>query len=108
IRPDLTVETHFGNLLGHLDDENWTANVDVILETTGNRAIHTKLEWRRATNASRVSVASLMVSHQAERGLAAIAPAAHTGGPLDVIRRAKLETCNRDQACAYRDAFWPE
>jgi hypothetical protein len=36
-----------------------------------------------------------------------VSPAAHTGGPADVSRRAKLETLSRPEFMHYADEVWP-
>lgn len=109
IDPRIEVVAHPENLLAHpLGEDNWTDGADVIIDASASEAVLEKLELCRATSAAApVPVISLSVDHRAERGLVAVARADHSGGPRDVIRRAKLETCRRAELRPFADAFWP-
>lgn len=108
IRPDLEVETRTTSILGGpLDGDDWTDRADVLLDTTASNSVRAKLERRlRHRETRRIPIVSMMISHDAERGIVAVAHPSHSGGAVDVVRRAKLEACNRTSLAGFADAFW--
>jgi len=90
-----------------LDDLDWAKNLDVILDCTASRTVLKKLEMRSAESTGMpVSVASLVVGPRASRGLVAVAPRGFSGGPSDVLRKAKLQLL-RNGPREILDEFWP-
>lgn len=64
---------------------------DLILDCTADRIVRARLEADRATAAEPwPHLATVMIGHQATRGIAALSPAGTTGGGLDVLRRTAL------------------
>jgi integrative and conjugative element protein (TIGR02256 family) len=107
IRPTgLEVITDHGDILTTvLEQEEIESGVDIVIETTGSIALAQKLEraWKRACA---TVFASMVVGSAAERGFLAVAARTHTGGISDVVRRGKLEVCNRGHVVVAND-FWP-
>lgn len=110
IRDDVVVEPMTVDILdGPLTGEVWDKGVDLIVESTGSRALLKKLESRWSDVADRsATVASLAVGPHAERGMVVVAHPSHAGGPLDVARATKLEVCEREDLAHFRRDFWPE
>jgi integrative and conjugative element protein (TIGR02256 family) len=105
----IDVEGHSRNLLEEpLGTEDCLDRVDLIIDTTGARAVLKKVEliWQREP-VRRVSIASLVVGPRAERGLVVLTRPGHSGGPADAVRRAKLAACWDPQLPRWRDDFWP-
>ena len=109
IRPDLGIETNSADILKSLSfGIQCGYQVDLIIDTTGNQGILKKSEMvRTQQHVSPVPVASCVVGHRAERALLTLATARHSGGTADVVRRAKLETCNRPGLKDFLDDLWP-
>ncbi|MGW5480932.1 ThiF family adenylyltransferase [Streptomyces sp. NPDC004008] len=64
---------------------------DLIWDCTANRIVRAHLERARRTDASPwPPMATLMIGHQATRGIAAFSPPGATGGGTDVLRRTAL------------------
>jgi integrative and conjugative element protein (TIGR02256 family) len=110
IRPGLEVEVHARDILEEpLGAAKWTDGAELVIDTAASNAVLGKLELcRRLKVDSRVPVISMVIGHKADRGLIVFAGAAHSGGPMDVCRRAKLEVCRRAILQPYADEFWPE
>lgn len=111
IRGELEVEAALDDLVtGLLSAENWDDDADVIIESTGSQSVLKKLEGRwAAASVRKPVVASLVVGPDAERALAVVARAGqHSGGPLDVARRAKLAACADETLLRFRQEFWPD
>ncbi len=110
IRPDLEVEAHTADILtAPLASDDWTDGADIIIDTTTSEAALTKLELKQHTNAGRrVPVISMAIGHRAERSLVVFADSGHSGGPFDVVRRAKLAACGRPSLSGFADEFWPK
>jgi predicted acylesterase/phospholipase RssA/proteasome lid subunit RPN8/RPN11 len=108
IRPDLEIVANGRDLLRVLDEPTWHDDVEVIIETTGSESVLSKLELVRRQSTKPPAIASMVVGHEAKHGFVAIAGSRHTGGPMDVCRRAKIVACSRPDLYALRDEFWPE
>ncbi len=110
IRPDLPVEWRTQNLLREpLGDTDWTDGADVVIDTTASETVIEKLESvRRLHKIAPIPAISMVVGHRAERGLVVLSQPRHSGGPFDVIRRAKMTACDSPVLRAYADEFWPE
>lgn len=110
IRPDLAVETPFGNLLyDPLDRGDWTDGADLIIDASANRAVAEKLERVRwQSEVSVPPIISMIVDSCAQRGLVTVSPTAFTGGPHDLMRRTKLALSRRPSMRKHLNAFWPK
>jgi integrative and conjugative element protein (TIGR02256 family) len=106
VRPDLEIETSTSNLLDGTDAA-W-GGAEVIIDATASTPILTMLEQRRWTSdVTPPPVISMAIGHDAGRGMVAVALPTHSGGPLDVCRRLKLEGCADANLLHYLDEFWP-
>ncbi|MFJ8053695.1 ThiF family adenylyltransferase [Streptomyces luteogriseus] len=64
---------------------------DLIWDCTANRIVRAHLERTRRTDATPwPHLATLMIGHEATRGIAALSPRGTTGGGTDVLRRTAL------------------
>lgn len=109
IRPELKIEPHTKNLIkGVLNQDDWTEGAEVIIDTTANETVLTKLEskWRQ-DKMRHIPVISMAIGHDAMRSLCVVAGANHTGGPLDIVRRVKVSVFNGSGLNAFADEFWP-
>ncbi len=108
IRPnDLDIQSEATDLLNApLGQQDWTDGADVLVDASASRAVIDKLELRRRGIRS-APVVSVVIGHSADRGLVVVSSAKHTGGVVDVIRKAKLAVCNRRELKGFADEFWP-
>lgn len=109
IRPDVAIDVSVRDILDvPLGGPNWTGEAEVIIDATAAASVAALLEerrWRSGANA--VPVISMVIGHDAKRGMVVLAHAAHSGGPLDAARQLKLECCNRTDLSDYAAEFWP-
>ena len=109
IREDLVIETYANDLLTEpLGNEDWADEADVVMDTTGSRAVLKKTELRWRDSRRRIAVASMVVGPRAERGMAVLARRENSGGPSDLARRAKLAACADRRFQHFLDEFWPD
>ncbi len=109
IREDVAIETHTSDLLTEpLGGGELAEDADVIIETTGSRAVLKKTELRWGDSRRRPTIASFVVGPRAERAVMVLAHAEHSGGPADVARRAKLAACGDPRLLRFLDEFWPD
>ena len=109
IREDLVVETYADNLLAEpLGNEDWTDGADLVIDTTGSRAVLKKAELRWHGSPQRTAIASMVVGPRAERGLVVLVRPDYSGGSADSTRRAKLAACADSRLGRFLDEFWPE
>ncbi|MGE0704012.1 MAG: ThiF family adenylyltransferase [Vicinamibacterales bacterium] len=109
IDSSITIEGDSSDLIEDpLGTQDCFDRVDAIIDTTGSRAVLKKVElkWQHEQE-RRVPIASLVVGPRAERGLAVLARPAHSGGPADVVRQAKLAACEDARLARCKDDFWP-
>lgn len=111
IRPgdDFGVEARVQNVItGPLEAPGWHEDADVLIDATASQSVRLKLEAVRRRHAARyTSVVTLLFGHEAERGVAAIAPPEYSGGPEDVLRQTKIECCGDDNLAGFAEEFWP-
>ncbi len=107
IDPEVTIEAHSGDVLGHLDSSDWTEDVDVILDATANASVLDKLELVRRLRETTPPIVSMAVSAKAEWGLVLTCPSKYSGGPSDASRKMKLELCRRSHLSSLAETFWP-
>ena len=109
IRSDIEVDHCTSNIIDDpLASENWTDGSDIVIDTTASVAVMRKLELvRRTADVPSVPIASMIVGHEANNGLLALAHEKYSGGAADVFRRAKIEICNRPHLKHFADEFWP-
>lgn len=109
IRPDCPVVGHVGDVVeSPLGVGIISEDADIVIDATASNVVLTKLEevWQQA-DARRV-IASVVIDRDAERMLAVIVQPGHSGGPMDAVRRMKLEACRDDRLKGHLDAFFPD
>ncbi len=109
IRPDLEVDVYIDSILDDpLDGPDWVAGSDVIIDSTASGPVMELLERRRwSSDVPPVPVISMAIGRNADRGMVMLARPTHSGGPLDITRRLKLEACSRPDLAGFLDEFWP-
>jgi predicted acylesterase/phospholipase RssA/proteasome lid subunit RPN8/RPN11 len=107
INPDLEVEPLIGNLIHRLAQAAPIPAVDLVIDCTASSAVRMKLEEALRGLRERPPIASMGVGHDASSAIATVAAPNHTGGPLDLIRRLKLEACRAPRLSRLLDDFWP-
>jgi integrative and conjugative element protein (TIGR02256 family) len=110
IRPDiLVVESKHEDVRSTiLESEDWTDGAEYVIDTTASMGVIEKLELRRKQSVRRIPVVSLVVGHRAHQGLVVVAGTIHSGGPVDVLRSAKIAACSKGYLEDYVDEFWPK
>ncbi|WP_405014090.1 ThiF family adenylyltransferase [Kitasatospora sp. NBC_01539] len=92
VRPDAVVQP----VVGDVTDSILSAGVptfDLIVDATADRTVRLLLEQHRAAAPGAwPPVATLLLGHQATRGLAALSPSVATGGGTDILRRLARTT----------------
>ena len=108
IEPDIRTETVNDNLIHRLGTTDPIPDVDLVIDCTASSIVRTKLEQTLRGIGERPSIASMSVSHDASSGIATLSTTEHFGGPLDLIRRLKLEVCRQSSPSKLKDVFWPD
>ncbi|MCI4085651.1 ThiF family adenylyltransferase [Streptomyces sp. MMS21 TC-5] len=97
------VEAVIDDIIGQLPGTLNVHSFDLIVDCTANRTVRAYLEHaRRSDPTPWPHLATLMVGHQATRGLAALSPRGTSGGGTDVLRRTAL-TAHADSTGAFAD-----
>jgi integrative and conjugative element protein (TIGR02256 family) len=109
INPALEVEHAFRDVIsGPLSRADWHDHADILIDATASAAVRLKLESVRRTHAApATTLVTMLFGHDAERGLAVVAPPSHSGGPEDVLRQLKLACCGDANLAGFADEFWP-
>ena len=111
IRPDnCEIETCTSNIVrSPLGADCFGDTPNLVIDATASNAVLTKMEevWRTHPD-KRVPVASVAIDRNAERLLAVLSKAGHSGGPYDVVRKAKLIACRDARLRRHLDAFFPD
>ena len=107
IEPDLETEAVDNDLIHRLGESDPLPEVDLVIDCTASSAVRMKLEQTLCGDVARPAIASMSVNDDASSAIATLSKAAHSGGPLDLIRRLKLEACRSSRLSELRDAFWP-
>ena len=107
IEPDLEIEALADNLIQRIGKADWVPGVDLVIDCTASAAVRMKLEQTLCGAGTRPPIVSMSVGHDASTAMATLSTSKHSGGPLDLIRRLKLEACRRSRLSKLREAFWP-
>ncbi|WP_420453828.1 patatin-like phospholipase family protein [Ilumatobacter sp.] len=109
IRPDFDVTSETGNLARIPSVEaGWSGDADVIIDLTASPTVAKRLEHLRATHPCSTSIVVMMIGHDAQHGLTAMAKADATGGAADAVRKAKVVAARRPELRRYACEFWPD
>jgi len=109
INPSIEIEPHTSNLLTELlAQQEWNTEADLILDTTGSLSVLQCIELKRPRNGTSPLIASMIIGHNASRGILVFSPAHFSGGPQELFRRSKVESSRRFELKQWLDDFWPE
>jgi len=108
IDPDIEVIPVPRDLIDVLDEEDPFGDIDIVLDCTASQPVRLMLEAALLGRKERPLTASLAISHDACAAMATLSNPEHSGGPLDLIRRLRLEACRNSRLWELRDAFWPK
>jgi integrative and conjugative element protein (TIGR02256 family) len=110
IRPELDVVASTADLLDDLaGDGDWAMGAEIVIDATASTPVLGLLEQRRwRSGHQRVPVVSMAIGRNADRAMVVVSPSVHSGGPFDLCRRLKLESCNNPKLTHYLDEFWPK
>ena len=108
IEPDLDTIVSNDDLIRHITGADPFPKVDLIIDCTASLAVRTALERVLRDVDSRPSIASIAIDGQATTAIATLSKPEHTGGTLDLIRRLKLEACQKPTYSEVLEAFWPK
>ena len=92
IRPEADVEPWVGDVTTTMFDEGAPApEFDLVIDATADRIVRTVIERRRAAQrAAWPAVATVLIGHQATRGIATVAHPGSSGAGMDILRRLSL------------------
>lgn len=110
IRKDCEIEAFTEDVLSTpLGENTFGESPDLVIDATASNLVLTKAEkvWRYHP-AVRTTIASVAIDGKAERLLAVLAKADHSGGPLDVVRKMKTAACGDPRLTAFAEAFFPD
>ncbi len=108
IEPDLEVTALTDDLVFRITNSDAISEVDLIIDCTASLAVRTALEHALRDISSRPAIASMAINSQATTAIATLSSPNHSGGPLDLIRRLKLEACREPRLSKILEAFWPK
>ena len=107
IEPDLETVVVTKDLIPRITGSDPIPNVDLVIDCTASLAVRTALENALRDVGSRPAIASIAIDSQAAMAIATLSMPSHSGGPLDLIRRLKLEACRKPRLSKSLEAFWP-
>ena len=108
IDPDIEIQALAVDLIHRIGETNPIPDVDLVIDCTASPAIRMRLEERLYRIDSHPTIASMAIDHHAATGMATLSRSSHSGGPLDVVRRLKLEACRSSRLSRPLEGFWPE
>ena len=89
-----------------LNDPNWLADVDIVIDATASLRVRSKLESVLKNQDRHVVIAAMMISGAARHGAMVLTPVGYSGGPLDAYRKLGLAAMNRKWLKDWVEAFW--
>lgn len=108
IEPDLKTTVSTDDLIGLVAGNEPFPEVDLIIDCTASLAVRTAIERAIQDVDSRPAIASVAIDGQANAAISTLSMPSHSGGPLDLVRRLKLEACRRPTLSKTLEAFWSE
>lgn len=80
-------------------------DVDIVIDATASQSVLVACEeaWEQLP-----TVATCVIDAKSQRGMAVVAMAGRSGGPMDLTRRVKIECCHDDRLKVYADSFFPK
>ncbi len=107
IVPGVEVSVGTADLVQRLGGPQPIPEVDLLIDCTASSVVRMKLEQTLRDLDRRPPISCMGVGHDAAAGIATLATGEHSGGPLDLIRRLKLEACRKPRLFTLRQEFWP-
>ena len=107
VNPDLRTRVVTKDLLQVMNGADALPNVDLIIDCTASTTVRMRLERTLCDLDDHPPIASMGVAHDAGSAIATLSTPTHRGGPLDLIRRLKLEACRKPGLADLREEFWP-
>ena len=107
IEPGVEVEVSTADLIHRLGGDDAMPEVDLVIDCTASSVVRMRLERKLRDLDCHPPIVSMGVADDAESAIATLSTQEHSGGPLDLIRRLKLEACRRSRLGSLRAAFWP-
>ena len=107
IDPSVEVGASTADLVHRLGQPDPIPEVDLVIDCTASSVVRMKLEQTLRDLDRHAPIAAMGVGHDAGSAIAILSTARHSGGPLDLIRRLKLEACRRSRLAKLRIEFWP-
>ena len=112
VHPDVQVEPWRCDVAATLlDEQQPPPDVDLVIDATADRTVRTVLEHCRTVNrAAWPAVATVLIGHDASRGIATVSHPGASGGGADILRRLGL-AARADTTTAFGDVvadFFPD
>jgi len=109
INPSIEIEPHTSDLVTELlAQQELNTETDLIIDTTASRGVSQCIELKRPRNGTSPLIASMIIGHNASRGIVVFSPAHFSGGPQELFRRSKVESSRRFELRHWLDDFWPK
>jgi len=110
IKPNADIRELPGDILETLLMEGGAVpDADLVVDATASRAISAKIEWQRWTSAAPwPPILTIAVGHDCQRGIAALALPAATGGAADIFHKLALTALATPSLKDVADDFFPE
>jgi integrative and conjugative element protein (TIGR02256 family) len=106
IAPEIQIVERRGDLVA--SEAGWSHESDAVFDLTASPSVRARVEQtRRGVLDTPTSFVGMTIGHHATRGLVVIAPAAASGGPTDITRKAKLAASRAPQLREFAEEFWP-
>lgn len=110
--PGIAVTWRYENIISVLTDKEKRAELtgaDVIIDSTASASVAAALEHHfRKHPAPRPPVVSMVMGHNANKGLLTLTPQDAVGANLDVDRRTKLGLAMHPAGGMFLEEFWPK
>ena len=106
IAPSVKVTAKVENLLSELDRDDWDADIDVVIDATASLSVRSKLEAVLKGRDRTPPIVLVMISGDAQRAVAVVAPPTYRSGPFDVLRRIGLSVSDREWLTPWAEGFW--
>ena len=105
------VTSWFGDVITMFDEDSPLPDFDLVIDATANRIVRTAIERHRCGH--RVlwpALATVLIGHDAQRGIATLSLAGATGAGVDVLRRLglRLRTRSGSEAADVLDDFYAD
>ena len=107
IEPDVRIDVSVDDLIHRLAGTDPIPDVDLVIDCTASSAVRMRLEQTLCGVHSRPPIASMAIDQNAATAMTNLSKSNHSGGPLDLVRRLKLEACRSPRLSKPLKGFWP-